>query len=460
MAIKRLAILELDELSAIAHHRLVLCRIEQCERQLLSAHTHHVVCRMAAHVPFFVTTMATLLTVDLGTPASARVQQAVHEVFVRHGIAASDDAVMAEYVTVMMANRKGPDAVASELGELVGGALDAALVSELWTKATEALEPPKAQPPPRERSASPPPHHGRRQASGREHRGDDRWNDDRPGLRDSNDRREASEPREPRGRGRRGGMASDAPQLSIFGRAGIPDPHAPPFEPKTSREQEPAGAASLMDRLAPGAEAAPRDIALFPTKPTNAALCRFSTHCTNPMCPYSHPSPANAGRGGDDMALVLREDACEQGSDCTDRDCVLSHVSPAVAFVKKRGVVPPPAIGGVPCRFQGSCVNPACPYIHTDAFGRVVPPPAAQSATRCRYGAGCTRPDCRFLHPKTENVPCRYGSACTRPDCAFSHERKRPAAADRLAPFAAEDGERELVLPGGSGNSSEAASVH
>ncbi|WFD34929.1 mRNA-binding protein nab2 [Malassezia cuniculi] len=392
------------------------------------------------------------LALELGTPAAAQVQQAVHDVLVRHELATSDDAVMAEYVTVMMANRKGPEAVAAELGELVGGALDSSLINEFWQKAEAIVAPSK----PRERSASPP---RRVEARHEQRQRENRWksSEQHEPKPQRSPRRREEPPSEVRGRGRKGGMASDAPQLSIFGRAGVPDPHAPAFEPKTIRKAEPAAQqSSLMDRLEPGAEAAPRDIALFPTHPANSVLCHFATHCTNPMCQYSHPSPANAGKDGDEMALVLREDACENGSDCADKDCVLSHVSPAVAFVKKRGVVPPPAIGGVPCRFQEACINPACPYIHTDAFGRVVPPPASQSAsTRCRYGASCTRPDCRFSHPNAQKVPCRYGDNCTRSDCIFSHERRRPVAADRLAAFAVEDGERELVLPGG-GNEANA----
>lgn len=419
---------------------------------------------------FSATTMAAPLALELGTPAASQVQSAIHDILVRHGLAAGDDAVMAEYVTVMMANHKGPEAVASELGELVGGVFDPAITEQIWSAATSVLQPPKPQPPKpqppkpqppprRQRSASPPlPRREARHAEDSQQSRDKRDRQDRwesSGTRNDDNSRDRGQ-KESRGRGRRGGMASDTPQLSIFGRAGVPDPHAPPFEPRTVPEPaqapEPAEgtASSLKERLGPGAEAPPRDIALFPTAPTNSALCHYSTHCTNPMCPFSHPSPANAGRGGDEMALVLREEPCEKGSDCTDRDCVMSHVSPAVTFVKKRGVAPPPAIGGVPCRFQASCLNPTCPYVHTDPFGRVVPPPASQTTTMCRFGSDCKRPDCRFAHPRTIGIPCRYGAGCTRPDCMYSHERQRPVAADRLAPFSVDDGECELILPGGT----------
>lgn len=103
------------------------------------------------HVTPLVTTMA--LRLELGTPGAQRVQDAVHKVLVAHDMSASDDVVMAEYVTVMIANHKGRDAIAEELGELVGGELDARVATEIWeaANATEAQGAPQE----RQRSASP-----------------------------------------------------------------------------------------------------------------------------------------------------------------------------------------------------------------------------------------------------------------------------------------------------------------
>ena len=68
-----------------------------------------------------------------------------------------DDTVMAEYVTVMMANRKGPDMIAEELRELIGGELDASITQKIWKCACDVLSPPKTHAQERARSASPPP---------------------------------------------------------------------------------------------------------------------------------------------------------------------------------------------------------------------------------------------------------------------------------------------------------------
>ena len=78
--------------------------------------------------------MATLssLTLELGTPDASRVQEAVQRVLVEHDLSSHDDTVMAEYVTVMIANRKGPAMIADELRELVGGDLDASVTRALW----------------------------------------------------------------------------------------------------------------------------------------------------------------------------------------------------------------------------------------------------------------------------------------------------------------------------------------
>ena len=56
--------------------------------------------------------MSESLELELGTPQASRIQEGVQNVLVEHDLAMKDDTVMAEYVTVMMANRKGPDMIA------------------------------------------------------------------------------------------------------------------------------------------------------------------------------------------------------------------------------------------------------------------------------------------------------------------------------------------------------------
>ncbi|KAL1846611.1 oxygen-dependent protoporphyrinogen oxidase [Paecilomyces lecythidis] len=58
--------------------------------------------------------------------------------------------------------------------------------------------------------------------------------------------------------------------------------------------------------------------------------CRFFPHCTNPNCPFKHPS----------MPL------CRNGADCTAEGCKFTHLQTA-------------------CKFN-PCLNPNCPYKHAE----------------------------------------------------------------------------------------------
>ena len=66
----------------------------------------------------------------------------------------------------------------------------------------------------------------------------------------------------------------------------------------------------------------------IPEKPSSKMLCRYSVGCSNPRCPYSHPSPAADAKTG----MVLSEEACEEGRNCKDPECTKSHVSPAAVL--------------------------------------------------------------------------------------------------------------------------------
>jgi hypothetical protein len=75
----------------------------------------------------------------------------------------------------------------------------------------------------------------------------------------------------------------------------------------------------------PSAAFAPQAFA-YPERPGTPTLCKFATACTNPVCRYSHPSPAATAETG----LVLSVEACENGIKCVDKDCTKSHPSPAI----------------------------------------------------------------------------------------------------------------------------------
>ncbi|WFD44281.1 mRNA-binding protein nab2 [Malassezia psittaci] len=430
------------------------------------------------------------MQLELGTPLAQRVQDAVQQILVAYDMSSQDDMVMSEYVTVMIANHKGREAITEELGELVGGDLEPRIPQEIWDAASAVCEKEQGDRQERRRSASPDSRPGPRAVDRREDVSHDTSRRERRA-----DRNQRSAPRNTlqnhlnasqrdrnRGASRellpekpRSKMHSDQIQepVSIFGRAGVPDPHATPFVPPNSIPPMPqefpammaamAGGPSLFARLDPMMPNNPtpsvqqatdavynmsRDPSTFPSAPSESALCRYSIHCTNPQCIYSHPSPANAGKHGNESALVLRQDACPAGARCEDKECVLSHVSPAVALLPKKSNNPT-SESAVPCKFQEQCLNPACHFLHFDSHGQPIPAPASRSVP-CRFGTRCTRPDCHYLHPNKSKTPCRYGDQCTRPDCLFTHPRDAPInpTADRLKPFAEQSQEIERILPG------------
>ncbi|EST09404.2 hypothetical protein PSEUBRA_001002 [Kalmanozyma brasiliensis GHG001] len=260
--------------------------------------------------------------------------------------------------------------------------------------------------------------------------------------------------------------------ISIFGRAGIPDPRAAEFVPSFAAVQpaaEPSivapeaaanGQSSIFSRIdpmlpdnQPPPAAAPESThsSDFPTAPTETSICRWNLGCTNPMCPYSHASPSAAGPNGDPNALVLSQQNCRYGAGCTNKDCTRSHVSPAVARIRPRAAAPvsfAPAVAPAPVARQTLSMDTALP---------------SQSTSRpCRFGAACTRGDCFFSHPPSRSgpssgvassTPCRFGLGCTRADCYFSHPPGQRAIAqggtvNRLAVFAQSDEQMEIIIPG------------
>ncbi|SPO30828.1 related to NAB2 - nuclear polyadenylated RNA-binding protein required for nuclear mRNA export [Ustilago trichophora] len=296
---------------------------------------------------------------------------------------------------------------------------------------------------------------------------------------------------------------SETAGVSIFGRAGIPDPRAPAFVPSSAAQSEietpesahaPAASASTsifsrIDPMLPNNPApvpAPETTTVavhssnFPSAPTETSICRWNVGCTNPMCPYSHASPANAGPGGDPNALVLSQQNCRFGARCTNKDCTRSHVSPAVAKIQARSAAPVSFTSSAPNSIPTSAIPPPPAAAATLSMDTALP---NQTGSRpCRFGAACTRADCFFSHPPSRTVttssssstPCRFGLGCTRPDCYFSHPPGQRASAttttagagagvgtggtaERLHVFATaatKDEEMEVIIPGSHSNNS------
>ncbi|CDS01552.1 related to NAB2-nuclear polyadenylated RNA-binding protein required for nuclear mRNA export [Sporisorium scitamineum] len=281
--------------------------------------------------------------------------------------------------------------------------------------------------------------------------------------------------------------------LSIFGRAGVPDPRAAAFVPSSAALHTaevvdtssapvsaadpavPAQSTSIFARIDPmlpnnqpltaaGSEATlPSTVhsSDFPTQPTETSICRWNVGCTNPMCPYSHASPANASPNGDPNALVLSQQNCRYGARCINKDCTRSHVSPAVAKIQARAAAP---VSFNPTTASTAPVAAAAATAPTLSMDAALP--SQFSSKPCRFGAACTRLDCCFSHPPTRNGAstnsvtmgrmCRFGLGCTRSDCYFAHPPGQRASgvgggtSNRLQVFAQSNGgeEMEVIIPG------------
>lgn len=255
--------------------------------------------------------------------------------------------------------------------------------------------------------------------------------------------------------------ASAAGGVSIFGRAGIPDPRAPAFVPNASlAPSSTSNGTSILariDPMLPNNEPIPLPTTTittsqhssdFPAAPTSTSTCRWNVGCTNPMCPYSHASPANAGPGGDPNALVLSQQNCRYGAGCTNKDCTRSHVSPAVAKISAHN--PPPTAPSATATSTAGVLSMDTAL------------PNGAGSRPCKFGIACTRADCFFSHPPGRSnggsgaVQCRFGLGCTRKECYYAHPPGQRAAdaqqhggtSNRLQAFAGEDEEMEVIIPG------------
>ncbi|SCU81314.1 LAFA_0C04016g1_1 [Lachancea sp. 'fantastica'] len=143
---------------------------------------------------------------------------------------------------------------------------------------------------------------------------------------------------------------------------------------------------------------------------TGIVLCKFGLLCTNPQCPFGHPTPAN------DVAKVITFAWCPENLNCQDPGCNKAHSSSSkikdVAPVVSRKPQRPPVEKSLEqCKFGSNCTNKRCKFRH------------ARSHIMCREGANCTRIDCLFGHPINED--CKFGVGCRNIYCLYKHPEGR-----------------------------------
>lgn len=162
------------------------------------------------------------------------------------------------------------------------------------------------------------------------------------------------------------------------------------------------------------------------TKPiqTGIVLCKFGAVCSNPSCPFGHPTPAN------EDAKVIDLMWCANNLECKDPQCKKAHssISKIKPVQPMGGAKKPTAASATPfqsapashgpvekvleqCKYGTRCTNKRCKFRH------------ARSHVMCRDGANCTRLDCLFSHPINED--CRFGIDCKNPNCLFRHPEGR-----------------------------------
>ena len=145
-------------------------------------------------------------------------------------------------------------------------------------------------------------------------------------------------------------------------------------------------------------------------KMSGIVLCKFGAICSNPQCPYGHPTPINDDQKVSDFSW------CAENLECSDSRCVKAHASASkirpvpTASRQGRSHFPSPEELGKSleqCKYNEKCTNFKCKFRH------------AKSRTPCREGAECKRYDCIFMHPINEL--CKWGTECTNPKCGFQH---------------------------------------
>ncbi|KAK4055339.1 mRNA-binding protein nab2 [Microbotryomycetes sp. JL201] len=341
-----------------------------------------------------------------GTPQAQKLQDAIQKQLAFLGWSTEDDSVMAEYVLVMIGNRKTPEQISTELSDLIGGDFDSSFVSWLFDEVDKHY--PKAQPtaPAQQDQAQArsPPNDARQQSNGG---GNNSSNRNLFGAAVSGVKRDArdmegSEQQNSNQRQRRDGPA---------GRGGMTNGNG--------------GSRSLLDRMGPRPQRGGRSLQGPPVGMPPQAFDMIS-QAINAVRNGAHPSalagipfPALASHP---LAGTLPPGVMQQAQ------AAAMAQAQAFAAMQNAWSMPFGANGPPPPGF-----NPqAAPFQPIGAPGGPSGPRGLRAGPNTpgpRPANGAPRPTATSSAPAAVVLPkkpadeaiCTYGVKCTKPQCQYSH---------------------------------------
>ncbi|KAJ3032046.1 UNVERIFIED_CONTAM: hypothetical protein HDU68_008079 [Siphonaria sp. JEL0065] len=94
--------------------------------------------------------------------------------------------------------------------------------------------------------------------------------------------------------------------------------------------------------------------------------------------------------------------SCRFGAACTRYDCIFWHPWNQQQGAVLGGAIPP---GMRQCRFWPNCINPACTFFHPAASASTPVERTDISQIPCKFDGFCTKPGCPFKHAVGQQLP-------------------------------------------------------
>lgn len=369
---------------------------------------------------------AKLPDLQIGTPKAEALQTAIHNELVARGFTVGDDRVMAEYVLIMLINKKSPEQVDKELSDFIGpDTWDPAFVDWLFVEASK--ESPGSAAPVEEAQSTPSESAQPLQSI--------------PTL--ANDQRERD--------GRRNGPPPRLYNQAMSGaqkrtRSQSPPSGSPnkmprrtdvPSRPRAMRDGPPNNERSLKDRLGGFSREQPQNnMGPGPRFPPGGPM--------PPMGPFN-PEMAGMNPNFAMTEMLVQQNALLQGLLHTMANGMQMPL-PGIPGMPGMGPGGPPFNGapdqrnrqmnrGPNNQQQGppgagpiqapQPVNANASNLPPDLFDRPISP------TLCKFGVNCTNALCRWSHPSAaataesgivlSTEACPAGRKCQNKDCTLSH---------------------------------------